>query len=94
MTKFMQNPNGKNEILGSDGFYISYNPAPMVGPFFGSDDGQSETAISAYGNWYILNGDHRAAYEELYPLGADACIAYFRERPELRSSWSVRDDEP
>lgn len=31
----------------------------------------------------ILNGDHRAAYAPLVPLGFDACLEYFEAHPEL-----------
>lgn len=32
--------------------------------------------------FYILNGDHRKAYEKLIPEGWDACLAYYESLPD------------
>lgn len=68
------------EIIQGDGFYISYNSTCMQsGP---------ETAIVLDGHYYILDGDHREGYRPLVPRGPNACMEYFRARPEERSFWS------
>lgn len=88
--KFEQNPHGTNEILTGDGFFISYqaNPHPF-GAMFSSDHGGSETALHVGGKYLILNGDHRAEYQEAATRGADACVAVYQSRRAAqRSSWS------
>lgn len=71
-------------------FYISYNPNTQIKGAFNylSGDTKSETALVKDGKFYILNGDHRAAYETLIDEGFEACKKYFDEHPELKSSWS------
>ena len=79
-----------NEVLDGDGFYISYNPSPFQGnKFFGSDKGNSETALCREHKFYILNGDYRKQYEELIPQGFEKCKEFFDSQPvESVSSWS------
>jgi len=84
-----------NYILEADDFYISYAPNAGSGiSFFGSDDGDVETALvkknrDARGTFYILNGDWREDYERLLPEGFDACKRFYEEKKdEHRSSWS------
>ena len=97
--KNIQGLDATNNVLDGDGFYISYNPSPnFLGfGFFGSDGGQSETAlvktaVGARSTFYILNGDFRRDYEKLVPQGFDACLAFYNsQKAEHRSSWS--DDE-
>lgn len=79
-----------NAVLGGDGFYISYNNADTH--IYGCDT----TALvqGQMHHFYILNGDHRDAYKALVPLGFEACMAYFRSRPEARSKMSENPDNP
>ena len=80
----------RNEVLEFDGFYISYNPHPVLIPAFDSDDKQPETALVANNLFYILNGDFRAEYKELGPKGFEACLEFFRAKePEHGSSWTT-----
>lgn len=83
--------NGGNSILENykEEFYISYNASPTIG-----NTGHSETAIVKDGRFYILNGDHREAYEKLIDRGYSACVRYFKEHDDEVSSWSnPLDDE-
>jgi len=64
-----------------EGFYISYNNYD-IGIY-----GCATTAL-VWGQmmyFMILNGDHRKAYEELTPLGFEACYDYFKAN---RNQWS------
>jgi hypothetical protein len=69
-----------NFILRGEGFFISFNPMPVKG------SGQ-ETALVDARNlpdrpFYVLRGDHRAAFEALVDAGFDACLDYYlRHRP-------------
>lgn len=84
-----------NYVLEADGFYISYNPnlnASIFGGVFGSDDGGPETALCKDGEFFILNGDFRAAYERLAPQGYAACKAFYdQQSAHADSSWSSTD---
>jgi len=63
-----------NTTYHGDGFYISHNDRD-VGAY-----GDVTTALVVRGAvFYILNGDHRAGYANLIPLGLDACLTYFRQ---------------
>lgn len=79
-----------NIIAKGEGFAVSYLPPNNMlnGTIFASDGPEGETALIAKGNFYILNGDHREAYTPLIPQGKNACMAYYRSKPELRSGWS------
>ena len=105
------NDLGDNQVLSSDGFYISYNPdtgasKSGLGELFNllghniSDgklevDGRAETAlVLKTGNgkniFYILNGDFRKEYEELFPKGFAACKKFYdRNKKKHRSNWST-----
>ena len=91
------NPFTKNYILRGDGFFISFNPDPsasMLGSIFGSDDGGPETALCYEGEYYILNGDYRDAYERLLPQGYDACKRFYdQQSAHADSSWSTPSQE-
>ncbi len=96
MKKFHSNPSegSTNEILDIDeagNAYVSFNPAPYCGiGLFKSDGGGSETALVMDEKFFILNGDHRKAYENaLESGGLPACVAVFAElEPAHRSSWT------
>lgn len=64
-----------NSILDGDGFYVSYNDYDT------RTYGCVTTALvlGQMQDFYILNGDHRAAYLPLISKGFDACLAYFQE---------------
>ncbi|SIC58954.1 hypothetical protein [Mycobacteroides abscessus] len=83
--------NGRNSLLKSDDFYLSFNPGNFVASVFDSDGSGSETALCKDGNYFILNGDHRAAYEKVFDQGFSACFAYFMKHQDQVSSWS---DDP
>ena len=83
---------GVNYVADGDGFSISFNPdTGAIGiPFFHGDNGGcAETAICHNGKFYILNGDFRAELEPLIPKGIEACLAFYRENQQARSSWSI-----
>lgn len=80
---------GSNFVLEGAGFYISFNPCPGGGSFFGSDDGGPETALCEGDNFHILNGDYRAQYEKLLPQGLEACMRFYAQQSaHADSSWS------
>ena len=75
-----------NDVIDGDGFYVSHNlvDAPIYG---------CETTALVRGQmqaFYILNGDHRAAYAELIPLGLAECLAYFKANVALVNKHSDR----
>ena len=49
---------------------------------------QGELQDDKHSNYYILNGDFRADYEVLAPLGLDACLSFFHANVEHKSAWS------
>ena len=81
-----------NKILEVDDFYISFNSfidsyaSTIEG--FQSDDNSSETARCRNREYYILNGDYRAEYENLAPQGYAACYAFYKDNIDNNSSWS------
>ena len=71
-------------------FYVSYNATDYR--IYGD-----ETTALVWGQmqgFYILNGDHRAAYADLIPQGWAACYAYYLSRPDLHNSMSDRQFPP
>lgn len=77
-----------NEVDDRKDYYISYNPHDTA--IYGCDTtalvrGQME-------RFYILNGDHRAAYAGLKTYRA--CLRYFKEHADQMSKRSdVLDDK-
>jgi hypothetical protein len=64
-----------NTTQNGEGFYVSHNDYDI------SSYGDVTTAL-VFGQmqkFYILNGDHRAAYSKLISQGFEACLAYFKE---------------
>lgn len=95
MTRFIHNTHsgwlggGRNYVLKSNGFHISYNPQPSPDfTTFQADNNGDETALVKEDDYYILNGDFRKEYDELEPKGFDACYDFFLSKPDLKSSWS------
>jgi hypothetical protein len=76
--------NVPNDLISGDGFYVSYNAHDVA--IYGSDTtalvkGQMEA-------FYILQGNHMAAYAPLIDVGFDACMDYFETNSELISKFS------
>ena len=93
--KFKQNPNGTNEILNGENFFISYNSNPGMGfSCFASDNNSDETALvkpdDSDNKSRILNGDYRKEYEKLVPLGFKKCLEFYNKQSITSdSSWST-----
>lgn len=73
-----------NRLTQGDGFYISYND--VDGHIYGSDT--TALVVGQMRAFYILKGDHRAAYAPLIEQGFDACLDYYRANPGMASSLS------
>ena len=62
-----------------EGFYISYNFGDRL------EYGDVTTALVVTSEdglgkaFYVLNGNHMKQYKELYALGFDACLEYFKK---------------
>jgi hypothetical protein len=83
-------------VLDGSGFRISYNPA-AIASFLDATETVEETALIIYRDtksplFYILNGDHREAFEPLISKGLDACLTYFNSKPDQHSSWTTPED--
>jgi len=89
MLKF--EPTGRgNETIENDEFYISFNQHPCGNiPIFQSDGLSCETALCKDGAYFILNGDFRKEYLDLFEKGFDECKKFFDSKQELKSSWSI-----
>lgn len=75
-----------NSTMDGDGFYVSYNDYDT------SIYGDVTTAL-VFGQmqrFYILNGDHRNAYQALMDKGWDACLAYFKAHADQINRFSER----
>lgn len=91
----MKNKNGfsptgwGNEVLGCDGFYISYRSSRILFSVFENYKGGPETALIKDDRHYILNGDFREIYKELNEIGGwERCIKFFKAHPSFKSRWS------
>lgn len=64
-----------NTVTRGDKFHVSYNSRD-------ADSYGCDTTALVLGEqmdrFYILKGDHEAAYRKLIPQGFDACLDYFR----------------
>lgn len=67
-----------------DGLYVSYNDRDAG--IYGSDT--TALVVGQMQKFYILNGDHRAAYAPLIVRGLDACLDYFRANLSVASRFS------
>ena len=77
-----------NVITEGDGFFVSFNDRDSA--IYGSD-----TTALVFGQmqaFYILNGDHRAAYSALIPQGFDACLDYFKANIAGANKFSDRPE--
>mgnify|MGYP003626343813 CR=1 FL=1 len=63
-----------NTTMDGDNFYVSFNDYDHG--IYGGDT--TALVLGQMQHFYILNGDHRAAYAELIPQGIDACLSYFK----------------
>lgn len=73
-----------NTVLGGEGFHVSHNDRDIS--IYGSE---TTALVKGQGSrFYILNGDHRKAYDELIGQGFDACLQYFKEHQALRNKRS------
>jgi hypothetical protein len=90
---------GGNFILRPDRteeFCISFQPDGNASGisffFFASETDEGETAICDYrksyneAKYYILNGDHREAYEALINKGFNSCLDYYCQNKDLFGS--------
>lgn len=73
-----------NDAIQGKGFYVSYNAVDR--DIYGSDTtalvkGQMQA-------FYILNGNHMAAYFPLIDEGFDACMAYFETNIDKINKYS------
>lgn len=78
-------------------FTISFQSNQCLGGWGDAETDKSETAIIDYRNkntkYWILNGDYRRQYEELYMSGIEVCMEFFREMEgKHRSSWTTEPD--
>lgn len=86
-----------NQVLGFDGFFISYMPPLGMSGFrlMASNNHGAETALCVEDcnrtNYFILNGDFRKQYEEIGPQGLEACMKFYRDNIGQSSSWSNDD---
>ncbi|MGE8063920.1 hypothetical protein [Pseudomonas sp. NPDC089569] len=65
-----------NSVMRGDGFFISFNDHDTAPSLYG--DVTTALVFGQMQAFYILNGDHRAAYAGLLNDGFDACLAYFK----------------
>lgn len=102
--KITWHKNLKNLVLKGQGFYISYNPntfnghgeltdiANRLASLVGAEevtDGE-ETALFGNNTWYILTGDFRKEYEEVFDRGFLACLdVYNSHKNTNRNNWST-----
>ncbi|MFZ3481646.1 hypothetical protein [Sphingomonas sp. 3-13AW] len=73
-----------NKIQDGDGFYISYNDHDHA--IYGSDT--TALVVGQMDRFYILTGDHRAAYDQLIEQGLEACLTYYQANPALVHKYS------
>ena len=84
-----------NEILESDGFYISYNPdcskglGGIMDRLMGDHQTQETAIVIADSTFLILDGDHRKEYEKRIE-SLESCIEYYKSNSHL---WSPTTNE-
>ncbi len=87
-TKWKNNVFAGNCVLSGKGFYVSYNPMPMLD--FAGTGGVSETALFKEGEpWRILSGDFREEYSKLVPKGFKACVKSYEKNIDKRNGHST-----
>ncbi|MFA5491175.1 MAG: hypothetical protein WC284_18495 [Candidimonas sp.] len=74
--------DGYNDVIVvTDDFYISYLDDSSV---YGCDTTALVTTVNKNPvNFYILCGDHSAAYKKIAKDGFDACLKYFKDNSHL-----------
>lgn len=77
-----------NDTLDGDGFHVSYNRYDRS--TYGSD---TTALVIGQSHFYILNGNHVAAYAPLIQEGLSACIHYFEANIDQINMYSERDPE-
>jgi hypothetical protein len=73
-----------NTVREADGFYISYNDLDST--IYGSDT--TALVIGQMEAFYILNGDHRKAYQTRLLSGLATCLAYYQENLQHKNKHS------
>jgi sulfur transfer complex TusBCD TusB component (DsrH family) len=73
-----------NVVMDGDDFYISYNGVDAA--IYGGQT--TALVIGQMQAFYILNGDHQAAYAALIPQGLSACLAYFKAHQGQKNKFS------
>ena len=90
--KFAPFGTGRTQRLIGDGFWVGYSPyredpymeaefADLLGLVAGEEvraNFGEETALHDGHCWYVLNGDHRKAFEEVITGGLPACYDLFQ----------------
>ncbi|ORE47683.1 hypothetical protein BKN49_05660 [Pseudomonas aeruginosa] len=75
-----------NVVMDGDDFYISYNGVDAA--IYGGQT--TALVIGQMQAFYILDGDHQAAYADLIPQGLSACLAYFKAHQGQMNKFSDR----
>jgi len=75
-----------NDVMNGDDFYISHNSLDAA--IYGGET--TALVIGQMQAFYILNGDHQAAYAALMPQGLSACLAYFKAHQGQMNKFSDR----
>ena len=74
-------PAAGNFVLQRENYFISYNPSPVI-----NLEGRGETALCFADEYFILNGDHRSAYEQCKSL--KECVEVFKNNSNDAAFWS------
>jgi hypothetical protein len=94
MSNWQHVKNGNVECFQLDdpekGFLVSFNPKPM------GNERVPETALinKVARSYFILEGDFRTFYEELFPKGWDDCLTFYREHKANNGSPFSADADP
>lgn len=71
-----------NEVLSREDFYISFRPA-------GNGFRKAKTAlVKKSDDYFILNGDFRREYEEIFDKGFDECYKFYLSQAKYKSCFS------
>lgn len=73
-----------NQVKDHDDFYISYNNYDTG--IYGCDT--TALVVGQMEKFYILEGDHRKAYDKLAGQGFDACLKYFMDNADVMHRFS------
>lgn len=87
MPAFLPTPN---DVVDGDGFYVSFNCVDLS--IYGCET--TALVVGQMQAFYILNGDHRAAYAPLIPEGFEACMDYFMANIDQINARSDRPGDP